>query len=105
MRHNLLFFTGGFIAGACCLWGANHYLTADERTMANLYPASIGLTVSHDIRVLNAIQSNDLEQANRLLKQEIDSSVNTLIGLEKSIKLDEQSREAIRLGQNATKVK
>jgi hypothetical protein len=51
--------------------------------------------------VLNAIQSNEVDQAKSLLLQGIESNVNSLLGLEKAKRLDEHSRKALLAGQNA----
>lgn len=103
MKQKLLLFAVGFFAGACIVHLLGHYTAADERALAQLYPASVGLRISHDIRVLTAIQSNETAQATSLLRQDIDSNVNSLLGLERSSKLDERSRKALLAGQNALK--
>ena len=76
---------------------------ADERGLAQLYPASVGLKISNDIRVLNAIQTNEIAQASSLLRRDIDINVNSLLGLEKIAPLDEHTRNALVAGQNALK--
>ncbi len=97
-------FAGGFLAGTCCLYFVGLHVMADERTLAQLYPASVGLRISHNIRVLNAIEANRISQASILLRQDIDSNVNSLLGLQKSVALDKNVRNALVAGQNALKV-
>jgi hypothetical protein len=97
----MLYYIGSFFVGACCASYLTFYLLADERTLARLYPASLGLKISHDIRVLSAIQSNEVDHAKSLLRQDIESNVNSLLGLEKANHLDEHSRNAMLAGQGA----
>jgi len=103
MKQKLLFFAIGFLAGGCSLYLLCRYVAADERTLAKLYPASVGLRISHDLRVLTAIQSNEIARATSLLNQDIDNNVSSLLGLEKLSRLDEHSRNALAAGQNALK--
>lgn len=103
MKQKLLLFLAGFLVGGCMVYLLSHYATADDRTLAQLYPAAVGLRISHDLRVLTAIESNEVARATNLLRQDIDSNVNSLLGLGKSTKLDEHSRAALAAGQNALK--
>jgi hypothetical protein len=101
MKQKLCLLVVGFLAGGSIVFLLSHYAAADERTLARLYPASLGLGIFHDLRVLTAIQSNDIPYATSLLQQRIDSNVNSLMALEKAKILDEHTRKALAAGQGA----
>lgn len=105
MKPRALLVVAGFILGVLTQYVAGRYVTADERALARLYPTTIGLGISRDVRLLSLVQSNDIALAEEFLKRDIGSKVSSLIGLEASIGLNVQERNALLMGQEALKTR
>ena len=101
MKYKVLCFAAGLLLGALCVHFSNRSVMGDERTVAQLYPKTVALRISHDVRVLTAIRLNEIELAKRLVRQDIDGNMNTLLGIEKFLGLDEHERNALRMAQEA----
>ena len=79
---SLCFATGCLTGCFLCL-----YWTADQRLFGAQYPSPLIQATSHDSRLIGLLKRNDTATAERLLRIDLRSNLETLMALTNSFKL------------------